>query len=56
VSPFWTGQFFGYLSWTASLDVAGYPALKQQSNALQGPAIVADRLSALGVSYEADIR
>ena len=56
VSPFWTGQFFGYLAWTQALDGAGYTALKQQSNQLQGQAIVQGRLSALGLSYEAEIR
>jgi hypothetical protein len=56
VSPFWSGQFFGYLHWTPALDVAGYSALKQQANQSQSPNIVANRLSALGSSYEAEIR
>ena len=56
VSPFWSGQFFGYLHWTPALDVAGYSALKQQSNQVQSAAILEGSISALGASYEADIR
>lgn len=55
-SPFWTGQFFDYLHWTPALDGAGYTALKAQSNQLQGPAIAEGRLSALGLSYQAEVR
>ncbi len=53
VSPFWSGQFFAYLPWTAALDSASYAATRAQANAAQSAAIRAGQFSATGRAYGA---
>jgi hypothetical protein len=56
LSPFWTSQFFAYLTWSPTIDALSFPALTQASNSAVAEAFKAGRLTDYGERWPATLR
>lgn len=56
VSPFWSWQFFTYLTWTPTLDVTPYPELSALFGAYATQAVDDGATTGLGEQWSRDLR